>query len=499
MKKIIACLLASLFCLTALVSCGDIEKDGSTTTSASDTAPGSTASENLDVQSENPSVFDELERRDFGGHVFNIYYYSSDGNETDFLAESETGDIQNDLIYARNLAVMEAYNVGIHIDYINTELTRIHDQVKKQVQAGDQTYDMFGGTRDTLSLSYGGFMYDLSTVSTLSLENEWWDQGYVDAMTIGGSLYTVIGDMGVSTLLFPSGICFNKSLFDASHIAYPYDDVRAGKWTYERLQTILTDVAADLDSDGKIDFKTDRMGLVGWGGESPYSALYTTGFRFMEKGADGEYALNFDQERLTNILERACSLWNMEGSHLTYTGSHPEHNELYGVFAQGRAYTADISLLKIGIFFTGMEDDYGIVPTPKYDEAQEGYHSYVGFTVPIAFMASNAADPERTGLLMEAFGRASYEMVTPKMLEIVTKLKNVRDEDSAEMIEIIYRNKVVDTAHWFKLPGFGTFPLDILKSGSASGVAARVRGSLKAAEKQWDIILKNFEKLKKAG
>ena len=100
---------------------------------------------------------------------------------------------------------------------------------------------------------------------------------------------------------------------------------------------------------------------------------------------------------------------------------------------------------------------------------------------------------------MEAFGRASYEMVTPKMLEIVTKLKNVRDEDSAEMIEIIYRNKVVDTAHWFKLPGFGTFPLDILKSGSASGVAARVRGSLKAAEKQWDIILKNFEKLKKAG
>lgn len=173
MKKIIACLLASLFCLTALVSCGDIEKDGSTTTSASDTAPGSTASENLDVQSENPSVFDELERRDFGGHVFNIYYYSSDGNETDFLAESETGDIQNDLIYARNLAVMEAYNVGIHIDYINTELTRIHDQVKKQVQAGDQTYDMFGGTRDTLSLSYGGFMYDLSTVSTLSLENEW--------------------------------------------------------------------------------------------------------------------------------------------------------------------------------------------------------------------------------------------------------------------------------------------------------------------------------------
>lgn len=48
-------------------------------------------------------------------------------------------------------------------------------------------------------------------------------------MTIGGSLYTVIGDMGVSTLLFPSGICFNKSLFDASHIAYPYDDVRAGK------------------------------------------------------------------------------------------------------------------------------------------------------------------------------------------------------------------------------------------------------------------------------
>ena len=89
-------------------------------------------------------------------------------------------------------------------------------------------------------------------------------------------------------------------------------------------------------------------------------------------------------------------------------------------------------------------------------------------------------------------------MVTPKMLEIVTKTKNVRDEDSGEMIEIVYRNKIVDTAHWFKLSGFGTLPNTILKSGNTSNIATVVRANMKVAEKQWDTIQKSFDKLKSA-
>ena len=495
MKKLLCTLLALLFCLTTFSACGN--GDETQTTSGSSGNVEATTSE-ATPGTDAPSPFDALEADNFGGHTFNIFYYSSDGNETDFLAETETGDIQNDLTYARNLAVMEKYNIKIAIDYINAGLSTIADKVKQQVQAGDHTYDMFGGHRDALSLSYGGFMYNLSNISALSIDEEWWDQGYVEAMTINDSLYTIIGDMGASTLLFTSALTFNKKLFDDAHLEYPYASVRDGSWTYDKMNALLTDVAQDLNNDGNISYQNDRMALVGWSSESPYSALYTSGFRFMNKDAQGDYTLSFNTEKLTNVLDKANKIWSMDGSYMSFAGGHDAHNELYGVFAEGRAYMADITLLKVGIFFPGMEDDYGIVPTPKYDEDQNSYYGYVGYTIPIAFIPSNAEDPERTGLLMEAFSRASYEMVTPKMLEIVTKTKNVRDEDSGEMIEIVYRNKIVDTAHWFKLSGFGTLPNSILKSGNTSNIATVVRANMKVAEKQWDTIQKSFDKLKSA-
>ena len=172
----------------------------------------------------------------------------------------------------------------------------------------------------------------------------------------------------------------------------------------------------------------------------------------------------------------------------------PEHEATYAVFAEQRAMFSDICLCKIGWFYTDMEDSYGIVPIPKLDEAQESYHSYLGFTIPVLFLPANAADPERTGLIMEACSAASYDVVTPQMYEIVTKLKNTRDEDSSEMIEIIIRNKFIDTAHFYDIEGYGTLPTNVITSGSSNS-ASIIKAFEKIGKKEWEKIINAFDKL----
>jgi hypothetical protein len=80
------------------------------------------------------------------------------------------------------------------------------------------------------------------------------------------------------------------------------------------------------------------------------------------------------------------------------------------------------------------------------------------------------------------------------MYEIVTKLKNARDEDSSEMIEVIIRNKHIDTAHFYDVEGYGTLPRNVISQKSAN-IASMIKAFERIAAKEWDKIITEFDKL----
>jgi hypothetical protein len=495
MKRQIALLCALLLLFSFAVSCGKTEaepQDVEITTLASD-ATVATA-QTTPAETEPPKAFDAVpDDVNLDGYVFNILYTSRDEVYYDFLAETINGEVQNDAVFQRNSMVEEKLNVDLQIAW--KELDDVNNTCRIQVQSGTDDFDLFGGHRKSLALSYEGMQYNINDIDSIDLTQEWWDQDYIEAIRIHDSLYTVIGDIGVSTLLFISSMTFNKRMLDEANIAYPYDLVRQGKWTFEALQTMLKDQGADLNGDGVMKREDDQFALLGWATESAYSLFYGADFAFINRDATGAPLLEYDTEKLNTILERIVDIWLQDNVYI-YTGSAtvPEHEATYAVFAEQRAMFSDICLCKIGWFYTDMEDSYGIVPIPKLDEAQESYHSYLGFTIPVLFLPANAADPERTGLIMEACSTASYDVVTPQMYEIVTKLKNVRDEDSSEMIEIIIRNKFIDTAHFYDIEGYGTLPTNVITSGSSNS-ASIIKAFEKIAKKEWEKILSAFEKL----
>jgi hypothetical protein len=477
--------------LTSVVACGKTEEPAVTTIAGNDAATEATTAATEPAETEPPKAFDSVAEQNLGGD-FQVLYAQADNCYEDFHAETLTGDVKNDLIYERNLMVEEKLGVDIQISW--TDYKDVDAKCQLQVQSGSDDYDLFGGHRISLALSYQGMQYNIKDITTIDLTKEWWDQGYVDAITINDSLYTVIGDIGVSTLLFVSSLTFNKRLMDEANIAYPYDLVRDGKWTMDALYNMTVDYGSDLNGDGQVKREDDLVSIVGWCSESGYSKFYSTGFAFINRDAAGDYAISYDSERLNAIIEKVVALWTTDYAYNNMGSGTAEHEITYGIFPAGRALFSDIVLSKIGTFYSDMNDDYGILPLPKYDENQESYKSYLGFTIPILYLPNNAADAERTGTIMEALCTASYDNVTPKMYEIVTKLKNARDEDSSEMIEIIIRNKFIDTAHFFDVEGYGTLPRNVITQKSTN-VASMVKAFERIAAKEWDKIIDGFDKL----
>lgn len=487
MKRIIS-VIALIAMLLLTVSCATQKEgnsDETTTGGTIDTVPVTEPVTEF-------KAFSTVELQNYGGYTFHILYSQTDNCYNDFKADEINGSIMNDDIFQRNMMVEEALGVDVEIKW--QAYGQVNTDLQTQVQAGNTDYDMYGGHKSSLALSYGGFLYDYNNISEIDLTQEWWDQDWVASMSVSDSIYALVGDISVSSLLFVSSLCFNKKLFADNALANPYDLVREKKWTYEALNNYISNYSSDLNGDGKMSYDTDRYGLTGWGTEAGYSLFYGSGFTFISKTPEDTYKLDYNTERLTAIADKVYEIWVTAGSYFNNSGTAAEHPYPFSIFTSDRALFCDSVLSKIGTFIASMESDYGILPQPMFDDNQEDYCSYTGYTIPITMVPVNCPDTGRTGTIIEALCTASYDNVTPDMYQIVTAVKNARDAESSEMINIIIRTKFFDPAHWFTISGYGTFSRDMI-SKQSNNVASLIKTYDKVAQKSLEQIVSSFAKL----
>jgi len=91
-----------------------------------------------------------------------------------------------------------------------------------------------------------------------------------------------------------------------------------------------------------------------------------------------------------------------------------------------------------------MEADFGIIPFPKADETQDRYLTRTGSAGWLKIPPTHALDPVRTSIIMEALAAESRNTTVPAFKETSLRTKFARDDESAEMINLIYDNIVLD-------------------------------------------------------
>ena len=134
--------------------------------------------------------------------------------------------------------------------------------------------------------------------------------------------------------------------------------------------------------------------------------------------------------------------------------------------------------------------DFGLIPFPKYELAQENYYHFVHKTAGKGVcIPTTQSDPEMAGLIIEAMAAKSVGTVTEAYYDKALTYKYMRDEESAEMLDIIQAGAYFDFADAFygNLSGVSDFLTSYAYYNSnAKGLASFFEKQRNSIQKQLD-------------
>ncbi len=298
-----------------------------------------------------------------------------------------------------------------------------------------------------MSLVSNGQTRDWNDFDVIDFSAPWWNSNAHDNLTVAGKLPLMSGAILITEIDDTLAMVYNQSI----HAEYSniinfdiYDSVLSGNWTLDNFIAAVMSVSADLNADGEILIGDD---LLGYGADHSSMAMnWPFACDFIHTSiTDGAYSVEMTASMINNITTMLEKLANMFMSDFADQSKLLEENLEY--FINGKLYMFAIILRNLEQM-RNMEDDYGVIPYPKFDEAQEDYITHVGGASPIMLIPiQNAADDERLGTILEAMCEVSYRLVRPAYYEVSLKEKGTRDEESKEILNIILDARTYDLAY----------------------------------------------------
>ncbi len=446
-KRTISLISAAALIVSSIAACGSQEAAAPTSGGSSPDSPAQ-VTEGADVTAAPAETLaiDTIEKKDFGGREFKAVSTNQSNNQVDIVAEEENGDILNDLVYRRNTQFEEMYNVKIQAS--GMDYGSINQIAMKAAQAGDNPYDLYMTNFTAYTLATGGYLIPWSSISSMDISQPWWDQAAVKELSIAGNSYLITGDISPTGLLHSECILINKNLFEARSMDYQYQTAFDGNWTIDKMIDLSKGLSEDIDGDGRFKDKTDLFSFTLWfdGGTA---LLYGQGEYMSQKDDKDIPSVKFDVESISSRYDNIYRLVIDNNANYSKTN----HEMTYTVFKQSRAYFCDIMFIKIGMFLRDMEDDFGVLPLPKYDESQPMYQTNVSGAATALIMPVSCPDPEDVGLLIDAYAAMAYDSITESLFDVIASVKNTRDEESSRMTQLVIRNRVFDPVRMYYVDG----------------------------------------------
>ncbi len=443
LKRIVTLALTSAMTL-GTVSCGGSAGQTSDTTAAS-----AETSEAVTTQ-----LSDNLPDKDMNGFSLNILHHSNSWLTWARIAldtDEENGDLINDAIFKRNLAIEERFNCQLHVE----EVDKTESVFKSLVMSGDNTYDLIF-QYGLYVLNNVDYMSDFSKIPYIQLDKDYWNPMVTDVFRVGDKLLAAAGNFTLSYLSGASAFLFNKTIFNDLNTGMNlYQLVDDGKWTTDKFYEVAKLGVKDLNGDTVIDGK-DRIGLIGQAKSYYNSLILGAGFHYVEADKDNIPGFNLkNNEKMISFLQKIVSTESANPNIYLVTKEMLSRSDIQNAspadsgmdFKSGQSLFDQDMIYAIETGMRDMKDDFGILPVPKYDENQDYHYSYASLgeimTLPRSFDMARA---ENVGLLLEAMSFYSQQNIVPLYKETVLQVKLTRDEDSARMLDHIFGHIVFDHA-----------------------------------------------------
>ena len=490
MKKLFSIFLAVMMIAGAIVMTGCADNN---TNPAATTASGS--GQDITTEPEETEVSDDLPSVTFKGKTFRVLLQQQSEDDL-FTEDHETGDPLHDAVFRRNNLVSDRFGIDLEIEV--DEWSSVNATISRAVKAGSDEYDLcFVHMVSGASLAQSNLVLPFEKLPYVNLEKPWWDKDIGNGFSIRNNLMMVNGDISPFSFSITSCMYFNKTMFDKLDLEYPYELVRNGRWTLDKLFELTKDITADGDGDGTIspDSTKDVFGLSSWYLDVPYSFYYAAGGMLVSKDQDDVPFYDPDLERDTKIYAKIYDVIITNNAYYETDVTAANFPRVAKTFADGRAMFLDAKL-STAEELREMDNEFGILPVPKFDEAQTDYKSFVnGASSMVCVPATITSDSQRefVSIIIEALASEAYRTVTPVLKENYLKRKITRDAESADMIDYVVRNRVFDMAYVNMHDGVGSYVRDLLKTG-ATDISSTLKKYQKTAKKKIETIVKAFDK-----
>ena len=506
-RKIISLVLIAAMIAGMLISCGDKQKnpdsningENNGATAADSQDGGQTDDENNKAKAEEriePNLPDDV---DFGGYVFNFLTHLYDGddwvgpNPLELVAEEQNSEPINDAVYARNLKIKEKYN----IDFKITPATDEKGAMNKAVKAGDAVYDaaiMFNN--NVPGIATANLLINVADLPYIDLNKPWWDPA-VNAMSIDNKQFLLAGDLLILDNEATNVLLFNKDLIGNFGIDLPYNLVKEGKWTFDVMNNMIKDTATDVNGDGEMTAYEDSWGF-GVYNDTLHALLVSGGGALAVKDENDIPYMDFASEKNLSIIDKVMDL--MYNPEYVVNASAPPKGETASAQIHIKGFEENRILfmwtrMRFVEFFRNMESNFGIIPLPKYDEIQENYYSVVNpYTGVLLGVPKSAADLDRVSIILEALSAESRYTLQPAYYDVVLTRKYIRDEESEEMLDIIFNSRVYDIGSVYS---FGNVFLDFINLAAKydRNIASYYDKKIGSMEKAIDKVVDIFQSM----
>ncbi len=427
-NRVIALVLVVLTLIPMLVACG--EKKGGSNGNVVSTEINTTVPDDLKFEGQ---TFTVLCREDnaWGDYKHEI---AADEGETELV---------NQAIYERNEEVKARFGledlVALDIpghwtvaeDFVNT--------YRNSIQAGSQSYDLimsqaaYMANPDLTDLYMN--MYEVPYVKD-NLNAPHYFSDVTNELTVNGQLKFIVGDYSLTYWENIYVMFFNKNLAEDYNLENIYDLVNNGEWTVDKLIELSKDRYTD---DGNTEVGSeDTFGYISDINNTTDALVSQFDVPVTQKDENGNIVVNMDQGKVVNILETMIDFKKTNDTYMVGIGSDTPkgENPLDEIFVEGRALFYPDALGKAQSF-QDMEDDYGIIPYPKWDEAQETYYTHAQDGFSVAVIPTDAPNKELSGAVLDVISGISNAKVVPAYYDQALKFKYSRDEDTGTMLNII--------------------------------------------------------------
>jgi hypothetical protein len=201
----------------------------------------------------------------------------------------------------------------------------------------------------------------------------------------------------------------------------------------------------DLNGDGIYD-KNDQWGYLGLSHVYTLAVMNGVGAKYVMKDNNDIPYATINTEDFIKRFDKAFDIlhegWLYDAdANNNQRGAEPMFMNSQALFWSELMNWANI--------LRSMENDFGILPMPKFDEHQEKYVCSTGYPH-VMCIPVTTVDLSRTGVILEALCAESRK--STKSVYYDTMLKNKvmsRDDESGEMLDLIFSNRIYEIGRMY--------------------------------------------------